>query len=79
MLAIEYRMLPVREKSANGIPRPRGPHSRVCGSCGADFIALAKSSDGMTGMWRNWRWVCSRECAERMRLKELAEEERSGG
>lgn len=78
MLMGEYPMLPVREKSANGFPPPKSEYARVCGICGADFMALVKGADGMTGMWRNWQWVCSRECAERLREREQDEEERSG-
>jgi hypothetical protein len=54
---------PVRQKSARGEPRPQTSIERCCQSCRASFIGLAPGKTGEAGIWHNWRWYCSAECA----------------
>jgi hypothetical protein len=57
---------PLRQKSANGQPRPNTTIERTCRKCGASFIGLAAGKTGERGVWNNWDWFCSVECAERL-------------
>jgi hypothetical protein len=56
---------PIRQKSAHGQPKPNTSIERRCAnrSCGASFIGLAPGKTGEAGIWRDWRWYCSVECA----------------
>jgi hypothetical protein len=59
------RDYPVREKSANGVPKPEESVERTCYRCGASFLKLAPGATGERGIWRNWEWFCSEECLSR--------------
>ena len=54
---------PVRQRSAGGQPRPDTTIERTCQRCGASFIGLAPGRTGERGLWREWEWFCSVECA----------------
>lgn len=54
--------MPVRQKSARGIPQPNTSIERRCKTCGASFIGLAFGKTGERGIWRDWSWYCSVEC-----------------
>lgn len=54
---------PVRQKSLNGEPKPTTSISRCCHKCGASFILSAPGKTGLRGIWHEWRWFCSVECA----------------
>lgn len=56
--------LPIRQKSANGEPKPIGSYDRRCKRCKASFIKLAPGKTGERGIWKNWQWYCSQECAD---------------
>jgi hypothetical protein len=56
---------PLRERSANGEPKPSTPIERACHTCGASFLGLAPGKTGERGIWDNWTWYCSVECHER--------------
>jgi hypothetical protein len=54
---------PMRQKSANGEPKPTTSIERTCVKCGASFLGLAFGKTGEVGPWIDWRWYCSVECA----------------
>jgi hypothetical protein len=54
---------PVRQQSARGEPKPLSSITRRCKTCGACFIGLAFGKTGEAGIWHDWRWYCSVECA----------------
>ena len=54
---------PFRQKSAQGQPKPHTSIERRCQSCGASFIGLAPGKTGEAGLWHDWQWYCSVECA----------------
>jgi hypothetical protein len=58
--------MPIREKSANGIPKPTHDMWRDCVVCHADFNRLAPGTTGLRGIWapNAMRWYCSTECWE---------------
>lgn len=53
---------PLRQKSANGQPRPLSQFTRTCQKCDACFIGLAPGKTGERGIWKGWTWWCSVEC-----------------
>lgn len=55
---------PIRKKSAQGRPRPLYSITRGCAACGACFLQLAAGKTGERGLWKDWRWYCSLECAQ---------------
>lgn len=55
--------LPLRQKSAHGQPRPNTGIERTCRTCGASFLGLAAGKTGERGIWDDWHWYCSVECA----------------
>lgn len=54
---------PIRQKSARGMPRPLNQFTRRCRTCGACFLGLAAGKTGERGIWTEWAWFCSVECA----------------
>jgi len=55
---------PLRQKSANGQPKPQTSIERRCHRCGASFIGLAPGKTGEAGIWDSKsNWYCSIECA----------------
>jgi hypothetical protein len=54
--------MPVRQKSAGGIPAPTTSIERCCVRCGASFLGLAYGRTGEVGIWSDWQWFCSQEC-----------------
>lgn len=55
---------PIREKSANGKPKPKTSIERTCRKCKASFIGLAPGKTGERGIWTGLgSWYCSTECA----------------
>jgi cytochrome c5 len=56
---------PIRLKSTNGQPRPHSPFERTCKTCHASFLGLAPGKTGERGIWTDWKWYCSTECAEK--------------
>lgn len=66
LLSLDPLPFPIRQKSANGVPKPATSIERTCHRCGASFIDLAPGLTGERGLWiADWRWVCSQECADR--------------
>lgn len=57
---------PIRQKSAAGFPAPTFSIERRCHECGASFLLLAPGKTGERGIWADWRWYCSQECADRV-------------
>lgn len=56
----------LREKSANGEPKPLTSIERRCVGCGASFLGLAPGKTGERGLWTSdLRWFCSVECQDR--------------
>ncbi len=53
---------PIRQKSANGQPRPTTSIERTCKRCGASLVGLAPGKTGERGIWDSWAWYCSQEC-----------------
>jgi hypothetical protein len=62
---------PIRQKSANGTPKPTTSIERTCATCRASFGGLAPGKTGERGIWQGWFWYCSLECAPE-RVKEGA-------
>lgn len=56
---------PVRQKSANGQPKPSSEFVRSCRRCKASFIGLAPGKTGERGLWDAWAWYCSQECYDK--------------
>jgi hypothetical protein len=54
---------PVRQKSARGQPKAETSIERTCRTCRASFIGLAPGKTGEAGIWHDWHWYCSAECA----------------
>lgn len=59
---VKFEDWPIRQKSANGEPKPKTSIERTCRRCGAAFIGLAVGRTGKRGIWQNHRWFCSQEC-----------------
>lgn len=58
-----HKEWPIRERSANGEPKPKTSIERTCRRCGASFIGLAAGRTGEQGVWSSvGEWFCSREC-----------------
>lgn len=61
---MNYSDTPVRQKSAHGQPpEPKTTIMRTCKTCRASFMGLAPAKTGERGIWCDWRWYCSVECA----------------
>jgi hypothetical protein len=59
---------PIRQKSADGEPKPNTGIERRCRKCGASFIGLAPGKTGERGLWDQWHWYCSEECYSRRNM-----------
>lgn len=51
----------IRARPVAGAPKAT-QFRRGCGTCGADFLALAPGKTGERGIWRDWIWYCSAAC-----------------
>ena len=56
--------VPIRERSALAAFPPRTEFGRKCNTCGCEFMDAGRVTTGFRGIWRDWRWYCSTECAE---------------
>jgi hypothetical protein len=57
---------PLRERSVMGYPKDSVEGQRFlrsCRKCGASFNQLAPGKVGLRGVWHDWSWYCSHECA----------------
>ena len=54
---------PIRKRSAAGNPRPSTTIERTCRECGASYLGLMPGKTGEVGIWDEWHWYCSLECA----------------
>jgi hypothetical protein len=54
---------PIRQRSARGVPAEGCQFLRRCVNCRASFLGLAPGKTGERGIWRDWSWFCSAECA----------------
>ena len=54
--------VPIRQRSAHGVPKPETSIERTCRTCHASFLGLAAGKTGERGLWRDWVWYCSIEC-----------------
>lgn len=55
--------MPIRQHTPRPVVRPDSRFARACDTCGASFLALAPGKTGERGIWRDWQWFCSQECA----------------
>ncbi len=58
----KVKVSPIRQRSANGVPKPGTSIERRCVECGASFIGLAPGKTHERGIWDDWQWFCSVEC-----------------
>jgi hypothetical protein len=54
---------PIRYKSTHGQPPPTTTIERTCAKCKASFLGLAPGKTNERGIWADWNWYCSKECA----------------
>lgn len=54
---------PVRQESLHGEPKPWTDIERTCQTCGASFPRSSFLTPRLRGIWGDWRWYCSVECA----------------
>lgn len=54
--------VPVRQRSAQGKPKPLSQFERTCRRCGASFVRLDGGASER-GIWHDMVWYCSVECA----------------
>jgi hypothetical protein len=53
-----------RQRSLNGQPANDSRFLRGCKACKASFLWSPRDQ---MGIWRDWNWYCSVECAQRAR------------
>jgi hypothetical protein len=53
----------LREESLHGEPKPTTSIERTCRTCGASFVKVPPGKTGEAGIWIDWAWYCSIECA----------------
>lgn len=58
-MSAELKDWSIRQKSAEGKPKPTTSIERTCQGCGASFLGLAPGKTGERGVWREWCWFCS--------------------
>jgi len=55
--------VPIRQRTPRPPVPPDSRFARRCVTCGSGFLNLAPGKTGERGIWREWSWFCSAECA----------------